>query len=333
MAILIIIISIFVGILLWQVHKRRIARQQQLILQAKVAQATEYVKPVLEKAYEQLTEEISSKWPLIPFDFPTLDSLLVNSKNILLRYSYQDIGRMAKRILNPIVSKAVADFISKNADFAAIGEITVKNDIASFFIDDDQAITRGNAHYPPDWTERRRIVYGRDGGHCRRCGVDIPLDKCHIHHVVKKSKGGGHSLDNLVTLCRDCHSLMPEHEIVTGGPFYARSYRGTLHTRECYHAIGATQLSGSLSYLIAQGYTPCSKCIPTTRGTLWIERFARARLSLIVNSLVLEHINESHTTSQEFNRAGKALAKSNRTGYRFNPNNPAAAIFILAAQN
>ena len=113
----------------------------------------------------------------------------------------------------------------------------------------------------------------------------MPLDKCHIHHIVRRAKGGGHSLDNLVVLCRDCHSLMPEHDKVTGGPFYALPYRYTLHVRECYHAIGARRISGSLPVLITKGYQPCQKCMPIVHRTLWIERFSRARLYSIVNSL------------------------------------------------
>lgn len=78
---------------------------------------------------------------------------------------------------------------------------------------------------------------------------------------------------------------MPEHDKVTGGPFYIHSYRATLHTKECYHAMGARQVPGSLPVLITQGYEPCQKCLPIVQRILWIERFAKGRLSSLVNSL------------------------------------------------
>jgi len=215
-----------------------------------------------------------------------LENLLTNSRTILAGYPHQDIRRLAKRLLSSVVSKAVADFVAYTPDFVPVGENTLADVPTGFHIQDNQFQAIADGHNPPDWSKRRRLVHDRDGGCCRRCGTIVPLDKCHIHHVVRRARGGGHSLDNLVTLCYDCHSLMPEHEKVTGGPFYALPYRYTLHTRECYHALGARQVPGSLPALIAQGYEPCQKCLPIVHRTLWIERFTRARLSLIANSLV-----------------------------------------------
>lgn len=63
--------------------------------------------------------------------------------------------------------------------------------------------------YPHDWRDRRIQVLKRDDKTCTECeyrhtpDVGKPL---HVHHVVPISDGGGHSLDNLVTLCEDCHS-------------------------------------------------------------------------------------------------------------------------------
>ncbi len=63
--------------------------------------------------------------------------------------------------------------------------------------------------YPPDWKNRSRIVRNRNNHRCQNCGVkylpenDVVLD---VDHVTPKSEGGSHALDNLQTLCRDCHS-------------------------------------------------------------------------------------------------------------------------------
>jgi len=63
--------------------------------------------------------------------------------------------------------------------------------------------------YPPDWQARRRRVLRRDDYTCRACGLrstrvdDISFD---VDHVVPKSDGGSHALDNLQTLCLPCHA-------------------------------------------------------------------------------------------------------------------------------
>lgn len=60
------------------------------------------------------------------------------------------------------------------------------------------------------------MVYRRDGYTCQRCGAeggphgDVEL---HAHHVVPKSQGGSHSLNNLTTLCYSCHNAVHDHHI------------------------------------------------------------------------------------------------------------------------
>lgn len=295
---LLIITAVILGVWLWNIHQGQIARQRQRLLETKIAEALRLVRPIVEKAYAQLTAEIRSRWPLIPFVFPSLENLLIDSRTLLASYPLQDARRLANKLLSPIVSKAVADFITHSPDFVSAGNGTLANVPTSFHTQSDRSQVIPYRYNPPDWAMRRRLVYDRDGGRCRRCGTIVPLDKSHIHHVVRRAAGGGHSLDNLVVLCKDCHSLMPEHEKVTGGPFYALSYGHTLHTKECYHAIGARQVLGSLPVLIAQGYVPCQKCMATARTTLWIDRFARGRLRSIVNSFASEFASKSPTTAE-----------------------------------
>jgi RuvB-like AAA lid domain-containing protein/HNH endonuclease len=50
----------------------------------------------------------------------------------------------------------------------------------------------------------RRKLYARDGGRCRACGSQ---HRKHGHHIIPVSQGGLTRLDNLLTLCRACHSL------------------------------------------------------------------------------------------------------------------------------
>ena len=76
--------------------------------------------------------------------------------------------------------------------------------------------TTSASGYPADWGTRRRMVYRRDDYTCQRCGAkgggdgDVEL---HAHHIVPKSQGGSHSLNNLTTLCYECHNAVHDHHI------------------------------------------------------------------------------------------------------------------------
>lgn len=60
--------------------------------------------------------------------------------------------------------------------------------------------------YPRNWDSLRRSVYARDRHRCTLCGRKggrrLAL---HAHHIVPLSRGGTNTLDNLATLCGDCH--------------------------------------------------------------------------------------------------------------------------------
>lgn len=67
---------------------------------------------------------------------------------------------------------------------------------------------------PPvaEWQVLRSTVFERDGYTCVYCGArDVEL---HCDHVMPASRGGEHSLDNLVTACAKCnrskHDRTPE---------------------------------------------------------------------------------------------------------------------------
>lgn len=49
------------------------------------------------------------------------------------------------------------------------------------------------------------MVFERDGYTCQYCGAKAPDAELHVDHIVPVSKGGGNSLDNLVTACAACN--------------------------------------------------------------------------------------------------------------------------------
>ena len=51
-------------------------------------------------------------------------------------------------------------------------------------------------------SEIRKRVLRRDKRRCVRCGVRKRLE---VHHITPRREGGGLNLQNLVTLCSDCH--------------------------------------------------------------------------------------------------------------------------------
>jgi hypothetical protein len=55
----------------------------------------------------------------------------------------------------------------------------------------------------PSLSALREIVFERDDGRCRHCGV---TERLSLDHIYPKSLGGSDELDNLQTLCRSCNS-------------------------------------------------------------------------------------------------------------------------------
>jgi 5-methylcytosine-specific restriction endonuclease McrA len=53
------------------------------------------------------------------------------------------------------------------------------------------------------WQQARAAARRRDGNRCRRCGSTRNLQ---VHHIVSLANGGArYDLENLETLCFDCH--------------------------------------------------------------------------------------------------------------------------------
>ncbi len=73
---------------------------------------------------------------------------------------------------------------------------------------------------PPDWQWRRQQIIERDEGTCQSCGIHIGHLGAHIHHKIPKAKtNGNHDFNNLILLCKSCHSKQPEpgHSLIRPG--------------------------------------------------------------------------------------------------------------------
>lgn len=51
----------------------------------------------------------------------------------------------------------------------------------------------------------KRNVYRRDGHKCQYCGCHLNSKNASIDHVMPRSRGGGHSWDNIVSACKPCN--------------------------------------------------------------------------------------------------------------------------------
>ncbi len=56
------------------------------------------------------------------------------------------------------------------------------------------------------WDEHRETTWKKNGGRCRRCGIEVPLKEAHCDHI-RSGKSADNSIANRRTLCRRCHVL------------------------------------------------------------------------------------------------------------------------------
>lgn len=63
-----------------------------------------------------------------------------------------------------------------------------------------------NIDYEPAPPEQRRDRFQLDNNQCRLCGVGSEdYAVLEAHHITPVNEGGDHSLENLITLCHECH--------------------------------------------------------------------------------------------------------------------------------
>jgi len=57
------------------------------------------------------------------------------------------------------------------------------------------------------WKRLRSVVIMRDDWRCQGHDCDR-RNKLTVHHIIPRSAGGTDNLDNLITLCRECHDAI-----------------------------------------------------------------------------------------------------------------------------
>lgn len=71
-----------------------------------------------------------------------------------------------------------------------------------------------------EWREVRLQVLERDNSFCQAYGQFgvVCLGKLHVHHILPRSRGGKHNMENLVTLCS------AHHQWAHGNPLAAKGH-------------------------------------------------------------------------------------------------------------
>ena len=57
-----------------------------------------------------------------------------------------------------------------------------------------------------NWQKIRQQVLERDNNECQICNTNTQV--LNIHHIIPRRKEGLHSINNLISVCDDCHGLI-----------------------------------------------------------------------------------------------------------------------------
>ena len=180
---------------------------------------------------------LNKKYPLINFEYV---------------YNYDDLDLNIATVYENIYNQFLNKNFIPNEQMLITWDNEVEYRITSY------------GKMPKDWQKRRYEVLVRDGFSCKRCGLKIDEKVAHIHHVHRRSDGGTHITSNLISLCRDCHTIQDGHEIMHTINTYFISYnsRKKIHLWNCKNKGYCKKIKTTLPKLISKGYTPCKICNP-----------------------------------------------------------------------
>jgi len=175
----------------------------------------------LAQGYATMEDALRRRYPLIPFHFPPMEQQIddyaaageyLSRSGLIPSHETLTPQQILRGLLSGFRDSALDSYFAHRPDFSSHAPIPKGVGTSSFWLrEGNNRMTEPGIGVPPDWAERKWVVYCRDQRCCRYCGRALTVDEFHVHHIPEKTMAGNHQLDNLVTLCSSCHSLMPGH--------------------------------------------------------------------------------------------------------------------------
>ena len=204
----------------WMVHPDAIYLHEgtsYLVENLDLETGVAYLKPAYVDYYTQASKETKVEEQALIKTEPvtgaqkSLGEILVTNKVVGYKrvrwFTHENLGT-GKVDLPPSFLNTVGYWIS-------INEATVDQLKGQMLWNADQN------DYGPDWEDIRRRVLNRDGDSCQVCGATGSQQPLHVHHIQPfrsfASRETANQLQNLITLCPNCHRLAETRVRVRSG--------------------------------------------------------------------------------------------------------------------
>ena len=125
------------------------------------------------------------------------------SRTLVLNATYEPLGVVGNRraLILVLNSRAISVEDSEEVMHHASGSIALPSVIKL-----NKFVRVPYRHSVP---LSRRAIFARDGGRCVYCGAAATS----IDHVIPRSRGGGHSWENVVSACHRCNHVKADKQL------------------------------------------------------------------------------------------------------------------------
>lgn len=112
------------------------------------------------------------------------------------------------RVITTTTEEQIFDGTGKRLEVRTSSETVLVSDVIQKIENETEKIDHQEYINSPKWKAKRQMVLERDNFRCRKCGTGKNLD---VHHITYDHLGN-EPLDDLVTLCRDCHNDVHKYD-------------------------------------------------------------------------------------------------------------------------
>lgn len=112
------------------------------------------------------------------------------------------------RVITTTTEEQIFDGKGKRLEVRTSSETVLVSDVIQKMENETEKIDHQEYINSPKWKAKRQMVLERDNFRCRKCGTGKNLD---VHHITYEHIGN-EPLDDLVTLCRNCHENVHKYD-------------------------------------------------------------------------------------------------------------------------